>query len=157
MMIHISPQWFQSICCNKNSLLFQLAAMNIYQKQSLRDVPWNQLRVTMKAFFAIFIRCSRLRLWVDYFICFKFTPVLFNGCFPWILFNSIKEKNRLRKEINRLISKGMSNIYLKVTVKKNWLSQNSDFLSLRNLSPGQFLESSSSCRYHWILKLLVAT
>ena len=33
----------------------------------------------------------------------------FNGC-------SIKEINRLRKEINRLLSKGMSNIYLKVTI-----------------------------------------
>ena len=32
--------------------------------------------------------------------------------------NSIKEINRLRKEINTLLSKGMSNIYLKVTVEK---------------------------------------
>ena len=29
-----------------------------------------------------------------------------------LFFNSIKEINRLRKEINRLLSKGMSNIYL---------------------------------------------
>ena len=34
-------------------------------------------------------------------------------------FNSIKEINRLRKEINRLLSKGMSNIYLKDTIEKN--------------------------------------
>ena len=27
------------------------------------------------------------------------------------------EKNRLRKEVNRLLKKGMSNIYLKVTIK----------------------------------------
>ena len=33
--------------------------------------------------------------------------------------NSIKEMNRLRKEINRLLSKGMSNIYLKITIEKN--------------------------------------
>ena len=33
-----------------------------------------------------------------------------------MLFNSIKEINRLRKEINRLLSKGMSNIYLKVNI-----------------------------------------
>ena len=33
--------------------------------------------------------------------------------------NSIKEMNRLRKEINRLLSKGMSNIYFKITIKKN--------------------------------------
>ena len=34
------------------------------------------------------------------------------------IFNSIKEMNRLRKEINRLLSKGMSNIYFKVTIEK---------------------------------------
>ena len=33
------------------------------------------------------------------------------------VFNSIKEINRLRKEINRLLSKEMSNIYLKVTIE----------------------------------------
>ena len=31
----------------------------------------------------------------------------------------------------------MSNIYLKVTIEKNWGFQNFDFLSLKNLSPGQ--------------------
>ena len=67
-----------------------------------------------------------------------------------MLFSSIKE-------INRLISKGMPNIYLNVTIEKNWHSQNFDFLRLKNLSLGQFLENSTSCRYHWILKLLVAT
>ena len=35
-----------------------------------------------------------------------------------MLFSSIKEINRFRKEINRLLSKGMSNIYLKVTTTK---------------------------------------
>ena len=34
-----------------------------------------------------------------------------------MFFNSIREINRLRTEINRLLSKGMSNIYLKVTIK----------------------------------------
>ena len=34
-----------------------------------------------------------------------------------IIFNPVKETNRLRKEINRLLSKGMSNIYLKVTIE----------------------------------------
>ena len=34
-----------------------------------------------------------------------------------MFFISIKEINRLRKEINRLLSKGMSNIYLKVTIE----------------------------------------
>ena len=31
---------------------------------------------------------------------------------------SIKKVNRLRKEINRLLSKGMPNNYLKVTIEK---------------------------------------
>ena len=52
---------------------------------------------------------------------------VFNGC------SSIIEINRLRKEINRLLSKGMSNIYLKVTIEKNRRSQNFDFLGLKNL------------------------
>ena len=31
----------------------------------------------------------------------------------------MKEINRLLKEVNRLLSKGMSNIYLKLTIEKN--------------------------------------
>ena len=42
------------------------------------------------------------------------------------------------KEINRWISKGMPNIYFKVTIDKKWRSENFDFLSLKNSSPGQF-------------------
>ena len=42
------------------------------------------------------------------------------------------------KGINRLISKGMSNIYLQVTIEKNGCPQNIDFPSLKNLSLGQF-------------------
>ena len=33
------------------------------------------------------------------------------------IFNQINEINRLRKEINRLLSKGVSNTYLKVTIE----------------------------------------
>ena len=50
-----------------------------------------------------------------------------------MFFNSVKEINRSRKEINRLLIKGMSNILLKVTGRTNIFS------SLTNLSPGQFL------------------
>ena len=71
--------------------------------------------------------------------------------------NSVKEINWLLKEINRLLSKGMSNVCLKVTIEKKWGAQNSDFLSLKSWSPGQFLGMSNSRRYHWIFKLLVAT
>ena len=34
------------------------------------------------------------------------------------VFNSVREINMLRKEINRALSKGMSNIYLKVTIEE---------------------------------------
>ena len=62
------------------------------------------------------------------------------------------------KEINRLIiSKGMSNIYLKVTIEKNWRCENLDFLSLKSWSPCHFFGSYNSGRYHWIFKLVVAT
>ena len=46
-----------------------------------------------------------------------------------MFFNSIKEINRLRIDIDRLLNKEMSNIYLKVAIEeKNWRSQNFDFL-----------------------------
>ena len=51
------------------------------------------------------------------------------------VFNSIKEINRLRKEINRLLSRIISNIYLKVTTDT---FSKLHFSSLKNLSPGQF-------------------
>ena len=56
-----------------------------------------------------------------------------------MFFNSVKEMNRLKKEINRLLSKEVSNIYSKVTIEeKNWRSQNFNFQGLKNLSPCQF-------------------
>ena len=79
------------------------------------------------------------------------------------MFNSIKEINRLRKEINSLLSKGMSNIYLKVTIQKSnyyyyyYYSQNFDFLNLKNLSSGKFFGSSNSRRYNRILQLIAGT
>ena len=57
------------------------------------------------------------------------------------VFNSIKGINRLLKEINRLLSKGMLNIYLKVTIETFSKLQ---FFGFK----GQFLESSNSGRCH---------
>ena len=55
-----------------------------------------------------------------------------------MFFSSVKETNRLRKEIHRLLSKGMSNIYLKVIIdEKNGRSQTFDSPGLKNL-PGRF-------------------
>ena len=53
-----------------------------------------------------------------------------------MFFNSINEINRLRKERNKLLSKGMSNIYLKFTMEKKWYTQDFDFLSLESSSLG---------------------
>ena len=61
-----------------------------------------------------------------------------------MLIASINETNRLRKRLLNRLTKGMSNIYLKVAIEKNWRSQNFDFLSLKTLPPGQFLGSSNS-------------
>ena len=55
-----------------------------------------------------------------------------------MFFNSIKEINRFRKEINKLFTKGVSNIYLSYYWEKiweNWHSQNSDFQCLKKFSP----------------------
>ena len=78
------------------------------------------LRIEWRLIFTNIIRCSRLRLWVGYFVYFEFTHLFFYLMF----FSSIKR-------INWLISKGMSSIYLKVTVEKICRSQNLDFLSLK--------------------------
>ena len=67
-----------------------------------------------------------------------------------MFFNSIKEINsskKKEKERNRFLSKGMSNIYSKATIEKNWRSQGFNFLNLKNLSSGQFFGSFNSRRY----------
>ena len=102
------------------------------------------LRIYWRLVFGKVPRFSRLWLWVGNYIYFEFTP----ASFQWMFFNLVKE-------INRLIRKGMSNIYLKVTIEKNWRSQNFDFPSFENLSPGQLLGSSYSRTYYWILKIFL--
>ena len=62
-----------------------------------------------------------------------------------MFFNLVKETNSLRKEINRLLSNGMSSIFDMLLLRR---SQNFDFLGLKNLIPRQFLGSSNSCTYH---------
>ena len=42
----------------------------------------------------------------------------------------------------------MSNVYFKVTIEKNWRSQNFDFLNLKNLSPGQFWGAPTDADLH---------
>ena len=74
-----------------------------------------------------------------------------------MFFSSINKINRLLKETNGLLNKGMSNIYLEITIEKKLHTQNFNFQRLKNSSPGQCFGSSNSCRYHWTLKLLFAT
>ena len=59
------------------------------------------------------------------------------------VYNSIRGINRLRKEINRLLSKGMSNIYFKVTIEAF-----SKFSGFNKFVTRFVLGSSNSCRYH---------
>ena len=59
---------------------------------------------------------------------------------------SVKGINNSVKELNRLLSKWMSNIYLNVTIEEKWCTQNFDLLSLKSSSPSQFSESSNSHR-----------
>ena len=47
----------------------------------------------------------------------------------------------------------MSNIYLNVTIEKNWCFENFNFPSLKILARGQFLGGSNSHRYHLVLKI----
>ena len=54
----------------------------------------------------------------------------FNECFSWMFLSSVKEISYWKK-INRLLCKGLPNIYLKVTIEKNWYSQNFDFLGFK--------------------------
>ena len=58
------------------------------------------------------------------------------------VFNSIKEINRLTKEINGLLSKGMSNIYWTVTIErfsKLWFVTGSFLLQVKNQMSGSNL------------------
>ena len=61
------------------------------------------------------------------------------------VFNSIKEIYKLRKEINRLLSKGMSNIYLKVTIET---FSKLRFSGFKKFVTRSVLGSSNSRKYH---------
>ena len=53
----------------------------------------------------------------------------------------LKKQIGYKKKKNRLLSKGMSNIYLKVTIEKKWRTQNFDFLGSKSLSSGHFVSN----------------
>ena len=132
------------ICCHTATL--GLKGLNSSNKWIISTK--SHLRINWRLILGNVIRCSALGIRLGYFI----HMYCFNGC------SLIQSKffNSSIKEINRLLSKGMSNI-LKVTIEKKWHTQNFDFKSLKGFSPAQFLGSPNSHIYHWILKLLVAS
>ena len=97
----VSNNWCQSVtrysycvrarCCQKNCAPSKWGVL--YYLIYTTDIRVN-LRIQWRLIFANVIRCSRLQLWVGYFIYFKFT---------YVFFNSVEEINRLRNEINRLL------------------------------------------------------
>ena len=80
--------------------------------------------------------------------------LFFHSSVSRVLRNMVRWFLLLHNVINkkRYISKGMLNVWLKVTIEKFLesslkLTENFDFLSLRNLPPGQFLGSPNSGRF----------
>ena len=95
------------ICCHTATL--GLKGLNSSNKWIISTK--SHLRINWRLILGNVVRCSALGIRLGYFI----HMCCFNGCslIQSKFFNSsIKEINRLRKEINRLFSKGMSTIYL---------------------------------------------
>ena len=68
----------------------------------------------------------------------------------WIYFSSIED-------INRLLSKRLSTIYLEVFIEKKWRTQNSDFINLKSLSKLRVATYKSEVweqNYMWLLYYL---
>ena len=62
-----------------------------------------------------------------------------------MFFNLVKEINRLRQEIERLLRKGMSNIYLKIAIER---FSKLRFFGFEKFVTRSVLGSSNSRRYH---------
>ena len=62
-----------------------------------------------------------------------------------MFFNLVKEINRLRQEIERLLRKGMSNIYLKIAIER---FSKLRFFGFEEFVTRSVLGSSNSRRYH---------
>ena len=109
--------------------LMQKLQLSYRQNESLNPnlhrLLFNSLRIQWRLIFAIILVYSRLQLWVGYFIYFKFTPV-FSW---WMFFNSVKEMNRLKNEINRLLlSKRMWMLLMDVP----WFSYRNKYVKKTN-------------------------
>ena len=107
---------------------------------------------TLKAYFLLhnmfFYTTTLNRL---FYIFQIYTCVLLMEAFSWMFFCSIKETNRL-------ITKRMSNIYLKVTIEEKWCRYSKlQFSKFKNFVSRSVFGKLNSHRYHRIFKFLVAT
>ena len=65
--------------CKNQSIVLHSKSIDWFLHEGNTGIYW--VKNIMKAYFSNVVRYPRLRLWVGYFIYFKFTPVLFYGCF----------------------------------------------------------------------------
>ena len=93
--IKTRPRLYMYICCQlsafinnfgkicsiklKNSILYQIN--NTFWHTVFEISVTGPLSILWRLIFANVMRCSRLRIWVGYFIYFKFTPVFFQWMF----------------------------------------------------------------------------
>ena len=109
------------------------------------------MTVTLRILWRLIFKRNALFYTILHYLFMLSFYFIFVLCFQWMFFNSVKEINRLRKEIYKLLSKRMSNTYFKVGIEEKWGTQIFDFPILKISLPDQFLRSSNSRKYHWIL------
>ena len=74
-----------------------------------------------------------------------------------MFFSSIKEIKRLLKEVNRLLSNGISSIYWNVTIDKTVGTSKLQYSKFKTYVSKSVFGSSKSKGYHWFFKVRVAT
>ena len=74
-----------------------------------------------------------------------------------MFFSSIKEINRLLIEVNRLLNKGTSSIYWKVTIDKKAHASKLQYSKFKTYVSKSVFGNSNSHGYHWVFKVLIAT
>ena len=97
-----------------------------------------------------------IQQWLARFFLFSMLAKFFNsGWQDFLLFSMLEEFFNSDVHCWRIVPCTRNTTHdLKLLLRR---SQNFDLLGLKVLSPGQFLGGFNSCRYHWILKLLVPT
>ena len=134
---------------------------NCYLILNLRNTilnmrKWNHsVKDTMKAYF-----CYRRTLFsttnLSRLSALNLLLCSFNVCVLWISFNSITEIKRLKKQKKKVIKKRNIKYLLWKYYWEKLTFSKLRFSKFKKCITGQFLGSSNSRRYHWILKLLAA-